>query len=67
MAKTITHEKALEKSTIEFEKYKIAEKQIQREQSLKEIESDIEKLKKLKRIWNSTKNNLVLGCKIWAY
>ncbi len=49
-AGNITHEKALEKSTIEFEKYKIAEKQIQREQSLKEIESDIEKLKKLKRI-----------------
>ena len=44
----ISHEKALEKSSTEFEKYKVAEKQIQKEQSLKEIENDIEKLKKLK-------------------
>lgn len=44
----ISHEKALEKSGVEFEKYKLSEKQIQKEQSLKEIESDIEKLKKLK-------------------
>ncbi len=44
----ISHEKALEKSGAEFEKYKVAEKQIQKEQSLKEIEKDIEKLKKLK-------------------
>jgi hypothetical protein len=44
----ISHEKALEKSGTEFEKYKANEKQIQKEQSLKEIEKDIEKLKKLK-------------------
>jgi hypothetical protein len=44
----ISHEKALEKSGTEFEKYKANEKQIQKEQSLKEIENDIEKLKKLK-------------------
>ena len=44
----ISHEKALEKSGTEFEKYKVAEKEIQKEQSLKEIENDIEKLKKLK-------------------
>jgi len=44
----ISHEKALEKSGAEFEKYKATEKQIQKEQSLKEIENDIEKLKKLK-------------------
>jgi hypothetical protein len=44
----ISHEKALEKSGAEFEKYKVTEKQIQKEQSLKEIENDIEKLKKLK-------------------
>jgi len=44
----ISHEKALEKSGMEFEKYKAAEKKIQKEQSLKEIESDIEKLKKRK-------------------
>ena len=40
----ISHEKALEKSGVEFEKYKLAEKQIQKEQSLKEIERDIKKL-----------------------
>ncbi|MEY2828763.1 MAG: hypothetical protein RIQ33_621 [Bacteroidota bacterium] len=42
----ISHEKALEKSGAEFEKYKATEKQIQKEQSLKEIENDIEKLGK---------------------
>ncbi len=41
----ISHEKALEKSGAEFEKYKATEKQIQKEQSLKEIENDIKKLK----------------------
>lgn len=45
----ISHEKALEKSGAEFEKYKATEKQNQKEQSLKEIENDIKKLKKLKR------------------
>src|SRR6218665_290678 len=44
----ISHEKALEKSGMEFEKYKAAEKKIEKEESLKEIESDIEKLKKRK-------------------
>ncbi len=44
----ISHEKALEKSGTEFEKFKANEKQIQKEQSLKEIENDIEKIKKLK-------------------
>lgn len=44
----ISHEKALEKSGTEFEKFKAKEKQIQKEQSLKEIENDIEKIKKLK-------------------
>ena len=42
----ISHEKALLKSGEEFEKYKVSEKQIQKEQSLKEIEEDIKKLKK---------------------
>ena len=42
----ISHEKALEKSGKEFEKYKIAQKAIEKEQSLKEIEADIKKLKK---------------------
>ncbi len=45
----ISHEKALEKSGTEFEKYKANEKQIQKEQSLKEIEEDIKKLKKPKQ------------------
>lgn len=42
----ITHEKALEKSSEEFEKYKLAQKTIQKEQSLKEIEEDIKRIKK---------------------
>jgi hypothetical protein len=41
----ISHEKALEKSDEEFEKYKQAQKGIEKEQSLKEIEEDIKKLK----------------------
>ena len=42
----ISHEKALQKSEAEFEKYKITQKAIEKEQSLKEIEEDIKKLKK---------------------
>ncbi len=42
----ISHEKALEKSGEEFEKYKQVQKEIEKEQSLKEIEEDINKLKK---------------------
>ncbi len=45
----ISHEKALQKSEAEFEKYKIAQKAIEKEQSLKEIEEDIKKLKKPKK------------------
>jgi hypothetical protein len=45
----ISHEKALKKSEVEFEKYKIAQKAIEQEQSLKEIEEDIKKLKKPKK------------------
>lgn len=45
----ISHEKALHKSEAEFEKYKIAQKAIEKEQSLKEIEEDIKKLKKPKK------------------
>lgn len=41
----ISHEKALEKSGEEFEKYKLAQKETEIEQSLKEIEEDINKLK----------------------
>ena len=42
----LSHEKAVEKSNTEFEKYKVAQKIIEKEQSLKEIEADIKKLKK---------------------
>lgn len=45
----ISHEKALQKSEAEFEKYKITQKAIEKEQSLKEIEDDIKKLKKSKK------------------
>lgn len=41
----ISHEKALQKSEAEFEKYKIGQRIIENEQSLKEIEEDIKKLK----------------------
>ena len=44
----ISHEKALKKSGEEYEKYKIAQKVIEKEQSLREIEEDIKKLKKPK-------------------
>jgi hypothetical protein len=46
----ISHEKALRKSEEEFGKYKIARKGIEKEQSLKEIEEDIKKLKKPKQL-----------------
>jgi len=41
----ISHEMALKKSETEFEKYKIVQNAIEKEQSLKEIEEDIKKLK----------------------
>jgi hypothetical protein len=40
----ISHEQAIEKSTSEYEKYKANQKEIQKEESLKEIEEDIKKL-----------------------
>ena len=39
--------KTQEKSAMEFEKYKIGQRQIEKEESLKEIEVDIKKLKKI--------------------
>lgn len=42
----ISHQKALEKSSEEFKKYKETQKQIEKENSLKEIEQDISKLSK---------------------
>lgn len=40
----ITHEEALQKSEVEFAKFKIAQNALEKEQSLKEIESDIKNL-----------------------
>ena len=45
----ISHEKALKKSEEEFEKYKLTQKALEKEQSLKEIEEDIKKLGKLNK------------------
>ena len=42
----ISHDSAIKKSNIEFEKYKLAQATIEKEQSLKEIENDIKRLKK---------------------
>jgi hypothetical protein len=45
----ISHEKALKKSSEEFEKYRLAQKEIEKEQSMKELEEDLKKLKKPKK------------------
>ena len=42
----VSHEMALQKSGAEFEKYQITQRESEREQSLKEIEEDIKRLKK---------------------
>lgn len=44
-AGTISHQMALDKSSQEFQKYKTTQTQLEQEQSLKEIEADIKKLK----------------------
>ena len=44
----ISHETALKKSGEEFERYQIVQKAVEKEQSLKELEVDLEKLKALK-------------------
>lgn len=45
----ISHEKALQKSEAEFEKFKLAQKAIEKAESLKELENDIKKMKKPKK------------------
>lgn len=45
-AGNISHQMALDKSSGEFEKFRENRKTIEKEQSLKEIEADIKKLKK---------------------
>ena len=47
-AGTISHQMALNKSGVEYEKYMEEQKKLSKEASLKEIEEDINKLKKLK-------------------
>lgn len=42
----ISHEMALQRSNAEFEKFKVEQKQLEKEQSLKEIEDDIKKIDK---------------------
>lgn len=42
----ISHQMALDKSSVEFEKFVANRKAIEIEQSLKEIEADIKKIKK---------------------
>jgi len=42
----ISHERASQKSALEYDKFKTAQKLLEKEQSLKEIEEDIKKLKK---------------------
>jgi hypothetical protein len=44
-AGTISHQMALDKSAQEFQKYKTTQTQLEQEQSLKEIEADIKKIK----------------------
>jgi hypothetical protein len=44
-AGTVSHEMALEHSGDEYSKYKTTQKQLEKEQSLKEIEEDIKRLK----------------------
>jgi hypothetical protein len=45
----ISHEMALEKTSVEFEKYTQTQKLTEQEQSLKEIEADIKKLDRFKK------------------
>lgn len=46
-AGTISHDMATQKSNEEFDKYKVAQKQIEKEESLEEIEQDIKQLKQI--------------------
>jgi hypothetical protein len=43
----ISHQMAVEKSEVEFQKFKETQRIIEKEQSLKEIEADINRLKKI--------------------
>ncbi len=43
----ISHENALKKTNEEYQKYKLAQQMLEKEQSLKEIEEDIKKLESI--------------------
>ena len=45
----ISHEMALQKASEEFEKFRLIQKQIEKEQSLKELEADLKNLKSVTR------------------
>ncbi len=45
----ISHEKALEKSSAEFEKYKLSQKELEKLNSLNELENDIKKIRRPKK------------------
>ncbi len=45
----VSHEMAAQKSALEYEKYRQTQRQLEKEQSLKEIEEDIKKLSRQKR------------------
>jgi hypothetical protein len=45
-AGTISHQMALERSDQEYSKYRLKQKELEREENLKEIEEDIKRLKK---------------------
>jgi hypothetical protein len=42
----ISHEKALQKSEEEFEKYKMAQRMLEKEQNFQEIEADIKNMRR---------------------
>jgi hypothetical protein len=52
----ISHEKALQKSCEEYEKYAIAQKAIEKEQNLREIEEDIKKLRRSEKNQHNSVN-----------
>jgi hypothetical protein len=48
-AGTISHAMALEKTDVEFQKYKETQKLLEHEESLKELENDLKQLNKIQR------------------
>lgn len=46
----ISHEMALEKSSEEFEKFKVEQKKLEKFESLKELEADLKKISEKKKV-----------------